>query len=171
MKLQTSGSCLGAVRLTSNLSLCRPCVYPSIYILDFPGGNLPKDELSTTQLWIWDKLKVWDIIFFLSRNPMSLHFLGGHLCFCLFGRTVQVCRSLFVPSSVSVSCLLFFVCVLLLFSLKIFGSMCFFLSCLCCGSLFPTCVCVSVSLSEVWSRESYYETLWKVEATVVNVSE
>lgn len=107
MKLQTSGSCLGAVRLTSNLSLCRPCVYPSIYILDFPGGNLPKDELSTTQLWIWDKLKVWDIIFFLSRNPMSLHFLGGHLCFCLFGRTVQVCRSLFVPSSVSVSCLLF----------------------------------------------------------------
>lgn len=84
------------------------------------------------------------------------------------------CASLPLPFCPIVSlCVLsaFFVCVLLLFSLKIFGSMCFFLSCLCCGSLFPTCVCVSVSLSEVWSRESYYETLWKVEATVVNVSE
>lgn len=36
----------------------------------------------------------------------------------------------------------------------------------CC--LFPSlCVFVSVLLSEVWSRESYYERLWKVEVTTL----
>lgn len=82
-------------------------------------------------------------------------------------------KPVFVPSSVSLSCLLLFV--LSPPSLSVYFSHFSFLS---LSPYYPTlpffafCLPLHVSLSlvllsEVWSRESYYERLWKVEVTTL----
>lgn len=160
------------VWLASSLVVCCPCVYLSIFKLGIPREtSLNMDWLPQDCGSIWGRFLLIRYNFVLVQEPCVLPCVNmfTNILYIFDCGSDPVSESLklrFVSSSVSLSCLLLIPFLLFFFFLSLSPSVSSLPVFLCC--LFPSlCVFMSVLLSEVWSRESYYERLWKVEVTTL----